>query len=267
MEREPAAVDHAMASLLQGLKRPTQDLLLQLLMYKGIFMGRGFRDLAERETPEVRDVLLRIHTESAAEAVALALAMREWDAHPAGVEGLMDTADDARRRFLEDTLELKEGVVDVGLAAAMRAPNESLRRRFLALADIDRAHADAIRVVLGTRPAAQRDLEKDAQHGPTLGIGTRGEAPSIGRAVEQAIQEVQRRGAEVSMVVLSAEAVRHARDEGAIDARTGRFQGVPIEVEMGWRGECFAIGTNERIGLAEFITLARASPPTSPDGA
>ncbi|HUR69807.1 MAG TPA: hypothetical protein VM370_11235 [Candidatus Thermoplasmatota archaeon] len=245
-------------ALLAGLRAPTRQLLLQLLMYKSIFLGSAFRDLAEREPPDVADVLQRIHIETISEAAALALSIREWDAHPASGAGIAAAADDARRRFLEDILSLKDGVVDVGIAAAMRAPSEHLRQRFIALADIDRQHADSLRRLLGTRTVREHlDAGDMAVEGAPLGVGTARGAPSLARTLESMLDDVRSLGSDPAVLAMSPEAARHARDEGIIDPRTGRAFGLPVEIDMGWRGECFAVETNERVGYAELISASQ----------
>lgn len=236
-------------ALLDGLSPPAQQLLLQLLLYKSIFMGQSFRELAMRERPEVGRALLRIHFESAAEAAGLALAVREWARQPEGDEGLQRAARDAQDRFLVDLIAVKEGVVDIGLSAASRAPTEALRERFTHLTDIDRRHADAIRALLGARTTA--DALANGRGAP-LGVGA-GAEEDLSRRVHEAVEAIRAAGGRPAVVVLSPEAFRLARREGRVDPATGRMLDLPVDVEAGWRGACFAIETEERIGAAEIV--------------
>lgn len=249
-------------ALLGGVSDPMRGLLLQLLLYKSIFMGSTFRELAEREEhAPTRDALVQLHAETAAEAAALTLAMRAWDAHPASDEGVASAAAEARMRFIDDLIALKDGVTDLGVSAAMRAPTDDLRRQILALADLDRRHADVLRELRGARTVAEHLAREPPRADAPVGAD-RGRAPGepLARSLERTLDALRSAGSAPTAVVVGPDGLRHLRDEGVVDADTGRIFGLPVEVDMAWRGECFAVETADRIGSAELVAASRAHP-------
>ncbi|HEX2021481.1 MAG TPA: hypothetical protein VHH36_02125 [Candidatus Thermoplasmatota archaeon] len=244
--------------LVDGLRGPAKDLLLQILLYKATFTGRSFRSLAARETPEVRDALLAMGAETVAEAAAAATLMREWDRSHAAGEGIEDVARETRTRLLQDLVALKEGMTETGLAAAMRAPTAGLRDRLMRIVDVDRRHGDQLRALMGaaqTRDHLARIGSPDAPD--SLGARERREGgTSLGGTIRLALEEVRRRGSEPTRLVVAPEGARHLRDEGAI-APDGKVLGVWLDVDMGWRGEAFAVETEDRVGYAELLSLHR----------
>lgn len=248
------------ATLLEGLSPAVQELLLHLLMYKTIFAGEGFRSLARREDdPRVQEELLRIVGETAGEAVAASYVLREWDGLPLSDDALASAVAVTRVRLVEDLLRLKEGSTEVFLAAAMRAPTSALRERLLKLAALDRDHADALRKVMGTRVVAEQlnrpsPSPEDAPVGAHAG---RAGAGSLTETIRRALAELRRDGAAPARLVVSAAALRHLRDEESLDEEHAEALGVPLDVDFGWRGECFAFLTRERVSYAEILT-----PPT-----
>lgn len=253
--------------LLEGLSPATQDLLLQLLLYKTIFMGAPFRALAVREDPpELRALLTKLHADSAAEAAGLTLTMRQWDAHPGGTEGISEYAAEVRRRFLIDVIALKESVVDLGLGAAMRAPTKELRDRFLVLNDVDRKHANMLRAHIGARTVAQHLPPRESEAGSAGAASGREAREPMQAAIRRMLDDLLRRGAMPSVLIVSPDGARHLRDENAIDPDTGRAFGLLVEVDLGWRGDCFAIETLERIGYAELLTAAKSPASTEAGG-
>lgn len=243
-------------ALLDGLSPPAQQLLLQLLLYKSVFMGQSFRELAMRERPEIGRALLRIHFESAAEAAGLALAVHEWDRHPRSDEGLARAGRDAQDRFLVDLVTLKEGVVDVGLTAAMLAPSSELRGRFARLVDLDRRHADAIRALLGMRTTTAA-LAEASRHGEPLGVGRGDGNEKLSWRILRAIEGMRAAGGRPAVLALSRAALQEARNEGIVDPTTGRAFDLPVDVDLAWTGVCFALESEERIGCAEFVLAER----------
>ncbi|HVM45714.1 MAG TPA: hypothetical protein VM582_07235 [Candidatus Thermoplasmatota archaeon] len=239
------------AQLLDGLKEPTKDLLLQTLLYKSMFTGQGLRSLAEREgTLELRDALLRISYESVAEGAALTLLLREWDKHLASWDDISSCAHDTRLRLLDDLVTVKEGLVEAGLAIAMSAPNASLRSRFLKLVDLDRVHADELRRLRGT-PDTER--LRAAIEDVSLGAGAaRHPRTSFGGTIRRQIEAFQQRGRSPMRLVVAPEGARHLRDEGLIGP-DARVFGLSLDVDLAWQGEAFAIVSEERTSYATLV--------------
>lgn len=260
-DERPPSVHNFESGLLEGLREPTKDLLVQMLLYKSVFTGRTFRMLAQREEPpEVREALELISRETLTETAAVAIRMRQWDRHPVAWDAIEECIQQARRRLLEDFLRLKEGMAEVGLLIAMRAPSDELRVQLVKLADVDRRHADRFRGLLGSNLRAEgfEAAEPAASAEPLGAHEGRAGAGSLRAAVERAIEAIRQRGAEPTRVRVSADGARHLRDEGAIDPVTGQAFGLFLDIDMGWRGESFAVDTQERIGYAELLTAARA---------
>ena len=233
-----------------GLKVPAQEFLLHMLLYKSVFYGQGFRTLVGRETnAALRERLLRISDESVAEAEAVAHLVREWDSHPGVWQHASVTVAETRAQLLHDLIRLKEGMTEAGLFAAMRAPNNILRDRFLELVDIDRRHADELRAFLGaTTTAAFREAE---EHG--LGAhDARDRRTSLSGAIRTRLEQLRRKGANGRRIIVSAAGLRHLRDEAAI-SEDGRCLGLPIDIDLGWEGAVYAIQTDERLTYAELL--------------
>lgn len=242
-------------SLFQGLSAPAQEFLLHMLMYKSVFIGQSFRTLVRRETSaELRERLLRISDESVAEATAVAALVREWDTHPGVWEQVSVTKAETRGQLLHDLIRLKEGMTEAGLSAAMRAPTEALRARFLKLVDIDRRHADELREFLGaTTTSAFREAQ---EHG--LGAhDARDRRSSLSAAIRARLEQFRAKGAEGRRLIVSGEGLRHLRDEHAI-SEDGRCFGLPIDIDLGWEGDVYAIQTDERLTYAELLVAMHA---------
>lgn len=241
-----------------GLTEPARELLLQMLLYKSVFVGHSFRTLAGRETSaKLRSHLLTMSHESVAEAAGVTLLIHEWDKVPGVWDQVTETIQESRHRLLLDLIHLKEGMTETGLSAAMRAPTDALRKRFLRLVDIDRRHADELRAFLGTTTTmAYREVH---DHG--LGAhDARGRRTSLGREMRQRLEALRAKGVSPQRLVLSPDGVRHLRDEEDI-SEDGRWLGLPIDIDSGWEGDVFAIVTDERITYAELVVAMRASEP------
>ncbi|HET6404673.1 MAG TPA: hypothetical protein VFH78_08500 [Candidatus Thermoplasmatota archaeon] len=242
--------------LLDGLKEPTKDLLLQTLLYKSVFTGQGLRALAAREErPDVREALLRISSETVPEGAAVTALLREWDAHLASWEAISTCAEDARSRLLHDLVTVKEGLVETGLASAMAAPNAELRDRFLKLVDIDRRHADELRALRGT--ALTRHLREAIEKASLGAASGREHATSFGGTILRQVEAFRRKGHTPMRIVVSADGARHLRDENLI-GQDARIFGLWLDVDLAWRGETFAIITEERISYAQLLAEAAA---------
>lgn len=242
---------------LAGLQTPLRDMLVELLLYKSVFMGAWFEALARRhEDPLMRDALLRIREETIGQAVGTIQEIHAWDGVPGGARTVDDVRYAVRTRLLEDLLVVKEGGTEVALSVAMAAPTEAIRQAFVHLADRDRRHADELRHLLGVQAVGSRmpaaaDL---ASHGAHEGRYTHG---PLYRSVQATLNQLIAAGHVPSRLVLSPGALRHLRDEGSVDSDKGSAFGLPVEVDFGWGGEAFAVLTRERASLAELITAAR----------
>lgn len=260
-DAQTEAVAPASEEALGSLSPPMRDLLLDLLVFKSVFMGRYFRQLGESyPDPEIREAISTLADETTQEALGTVEALQEWDRYPQGAEVAAAGTHGIRARLFQDLIVLKEGSNQVVLAAAMRAPTEELRRRLVDLADIDREHADRLRRLLGLRAVPERlPLLDRGSQGPAVGAhGARIPDASLVRTIEVALQELEGRGVTASRLVLSATGLRHLRDEGGLDTEGGTAFGLAVDVDLGWEGECFAFVTRDRVSLAEFITTMRA---------
>lgn len=254
---DPPADPHVelAATLFEGLSEPAREFLLHMLLYKSVFIGQSFRTLVGRETSaDLRERLLRISDESVAEAAAVAALVREWDTHPGVWEQVSVTKAATRAQLLHDLIRLKEGMTEAGLSAALRAPSEAMRARFLKLVDIDRRHADELREFLGaTTTAAFREAQ---EHG--LGAhDARDRRSSLSAAVRARLDQLRAKGAEGLRLIVSGEGLRHLRDENVI-AEDGRCFGLPIDIDLGWEGDVYAIQTDERLTYAELVVAMHA---------
>lgn len=243
-------------AIFDGLSETAQEFLLHMLLYKSVFIGATFRTLVQRETdPDLRTRLLRISDESVAEATGVASLVHTWDTRPGVWDHLSATKRMTRAQLLHDLIRLKEGMTETGLAAAMHAPTATLRDRFLKLVDIDRHHADQLREFLGkTTTAAFR-----AAHEHGLGAhDARDRRTSLSGAVKERIEQLAAKGTAGRRLIVSADGLRHLRDELAI-SEDGRCFGLPIDIDLGWQGDVYAIQTEERLTYAELVVAQRAA--------
>lgn len=245
--------------MFDGLGEAAQEFLLQMLLYKSVFIGETFRTLVRRETsPELRGRLLRISDESMAEAAAVAALVHQWDSHPGVWEHVSVTTKETRAQLLHDLIRLKEGMTEAGLCAAMRAPTAPLRDRFLKLVDLDRRHADELREFLGTTTTtAFREAHGLGAH------DARGRGTSLSGAVRAHLAQLAAKGAEGRRLIVSGDGLRHLRDENAI-SEDGRCLGLPIDIDLGWEGDVYAIETDERLTYAELVVAMRAGEEMDP---
>lgn len=250
----------ALADLLDGVQDPLRGLLRELLMYKVLFAGKGFEELgAASVLGSHSETFRRLARETRDEMREAAERLREWSDLPQTSDRLDQMAEQVRRRLFEDLVALKEGSNEVFLAVAMAAPNERLRQELVKLADLDRRHADELREVNGAlRLAAALHRMRQGGEGKALGAHSgRNEDESLGRSIETALETFRSNGAMPARLVVSPTALRHLRDERRLDEKRGTFENLAVEIDFAWEGECFAIGTDERIGMSEIITATQ----------
>lgn len=238
-----------------GVRDPLAELLIDLLLYKRPFVSPWFVQ-AGGEDHHARTELEMLRNETLGEAKAAVGVLREWSSMPVPTEGAKDAALAVRRRLIQNLVTVKEGSTEVFLAAAMRAPTESLRSALVHLADLDRAHADRLRGLLGTEPSRR---EVPPLEGRSVGAaGGRREPANLRTNIEEDMEQLQTLGIHPQRLVLSAAALRHLRDEDGVNMEAGTALGLPTEVEFGWAGECYAILTGERVSLAEIVTKLKS---------
>lgn len=244
------------------LSHSLRSICVDLILYKALFMGEWFENLAaQQEDESVGRVLRAMSRETVDQAEAALGKLEAWNRVPASADGLDELVRDLQTRLLQDLLVLKEGSTEVFLTAAMRAPTRALRDALVKLADVDRQHADRLRILLGTEPVEER-VERgfEERGGEAVGAhGSREPHPSLAASVQTVLRTLRSERQEPSRIILSASALRHARDEGALDAQEGTAFGLPVDVDFGWRGECFAVLTRERASLAEVIAASRTA--------
>ena len=242
-----SGLDAAVGGLAADLALVTRDLLVYHALFQAEWWGALARLSGDAE--EAR-VLGEMHREADAEAGRTVAAMQAWGRTPAPGD---DVGARLHVRMLADLLYVKESTTEALLLAGMRAPTAALRLEFVRLADANRRHADALRGLLGTRSVAS--LQRDGRAG-TEAAGAyegRADAPSFSHRIRRAVEDLRADGQEPCGLVLSPIALRHARDEGLLGPEDGTALGLPVEVDFGWRGECFCVQTRERATLAELI--------------
>lgn len=245
----------ATEATLGAFEEPTRRILVPLLLYKSVFLGDWFDAVASREEePAIAALLRRMSRETLAEAISLLAVMQEWEARQAPPDRDDMLARRLHHHALLDLLAVKDGNGEAVVMAAMQAPTEELRRSMLALAAADRRHAAQLRDVLRARHSMR--TRSDAGAAETVGVRIgRGEAPTLRRAVELAIEDVTQRGVAALRLAVSPEILRGLRDEGVV-ASDGTVAGLNVDVDFGWRGEGFAIVTSERLPLASLLDHA-----------
>lgn len=251
------AIDKAIRAYSSDLQQIARD----LLVYKALFQGEWFAALARALEGTERETLHRIHAESIEEARGTLRALQDWDNVRGDGEEIVPLL---RARMLADLLHIKESTTEAFLLTGMRAPTEALRRAFLDLADMDREHADALRDLLGKTRVLATDVHRRAatrEGGSAGAYEGRAGAFSLRSRIEGAIQDLRSDGQEPKGLVLSAVGLRHLRDEGLLATGDGTAFGLPVEVDLGWRGECFCVVTNERVTLAELLSAGATRSP------
>lgn len=240
------------------LPAPLRDVAIHILVLKSVFAGASFRAFAAGQADAgVRAVLLKAAQETREEAAGALAALEDWARFRLDEALVARAAETTRARLLGDLLRLKEVSTEAALAAAAHAPTEALRRELVRLADLDRKHADEMRPLLGARTieeCVQREVPASEPLGAHAG---REPGSSLAKSIENALTRLRRAGEDAARIVVSGNALRHLRDEGAIDARHGTAFGLPVDVDFGWSDECFAFVTKGRVSLAEIITSMR----------
>lgn len=244
---------------LRGLPPPLLALGTELLLYQAIFRGAWFDRLARQQgDPHVAERLRSIRLESEELARAALDALRLWKDTPSDVHAALGRL---RANLLDDLLRLKEASSEAFLLVGMNAPTNPLREAFVDLAEGDRRHADALRELLGRHRVAHRLDEPPRPHqGEAVGAHDRRSTDaSLAQSLQRALDALRADGQRPICVVLSPVALRHARDEGIVRAEEGTLFGLPVEIDFGWRGECFAVHTDDRIRLADLVAASRAA--------
>lgn len=244
----------ATPALLGRLEPPLRDLLRELLLHKSLFVSDWFLTLAAHDDAEEARVFRRIGTETLHEGREASAELEAWSRVHVDPDRTERVADEVRQTLIQALIALKEASTEAFLHAAMNAPTERIRDNLTNLADIDRRHADELRVVLGTATVADklakaRAMERDLACGAHQGRYLPG---TLGQSVRRTLVRLRERDAEPTRIIVSAESLRHLRDEGLVEENT--VLGLPVDVEMSWAGEGFAVLTGERVTLAEIIT-------------
>lgn len=247
----------------------TQSTLVGPLLYKSVFLGEWLQAVMRHHPePSVRDALALMSRETLVEAIGLMTAMRAWDSRPPDDEVVERVVRSMQRQLLHDLLALKEGSNEVIVQLAMVAPTQELRGELLHLADLDRKHADALRVLLGAVASdelvSRRALGPDT---PPQGQGVREDRPrerTLSATLKGDLRALQERGVLPARLILSPIALRHLRDEGVV-GEDGTVLNLPADVDFGWSGECYAVVTDERVRLAELLSMTEAPEPAVSD--
>lgn len=244
---------------LRALPQPFRAMGAELLLYPSVFRGPSFdRLVRQQDDPHVEEALRTVAQESEAQAGAALDAVRRWSGTPGDVHAALGKL---RANVLEDLLRIKEASSEAFLLVAMNAPTNPLREAFVDLADLDRRHADALRELLGRHRGAHRlDEPPRPQSGGALGAHDhRASNASLAQTIHRAVDELRADGQRPHCITLSPVALRHAHDEGVVRAEDGTAFGLPVEVDFGWRGECFSIQTDDRVRLADLVAASRPS--------
>lgn len=235
---------------------PTRELLVQAVLYKTLFLAPGFRALAELQPADVRDTLVRMSEETAAEIPALIMLVQQWEVEEVDAGDFHRVSGEMRKRLLQDLALVKEGLVETGIAMAMCQHSAQKRERFLKIVDIDRQHADHLRQLMG-KPVTSEFARAVAEAAPTSGAYvSRDPARSLSGSIQRRVEEMQQRGFVPSRVVMGPDGARHLRDEGAI-TENGLVFGLHLDIDMAWKGEVFAIESEERMGYSEILSAAK----------
>ena len=240
--------------MLARLSPDMRDLLRELLLHKSIFVGESFVTLATRGDEEEDRRFRRVFDETVAEGTDACRHLEEWDNLPHDRGKVEAAAKDVRKNLLDALIVLKELSTEAFLTSAMAAPTKDLRDRILRLADIDRQHADDLRAIVGASTVSQKLRAQEARHesdayGAHAGRSTDG---TLGRSIQRTLQRLAAARVKPARLMLSSTSLRHLRDEGHVHDNVA-FD-LPIDVDLGWGGEAFAIVTRERVSLAEILT-------------
>lgn len=243
---------------LSAYRPTTRQALVPLLAYKAPFVGEWFAALTRHEPdPHVRARLARMNLDTVRETIELLAVVSAWERLPVDDDSLRQHAANVHRRALHDLMRLKEGSAEVVLLTGMVAPTAELRDRLVALADVDRVHADELRELMGA--AALAELRGRPEQGGALGAHEgRVEGSTLSESVRDRLAQLESAGVRPTRLVVSPTALRHLRDEG-VGMPEGIALGLPVDVEFGWRGECFSIQTDARVTLAEIISQEMTS--------
>lgn len=239
---------------LERLSPDMRDLLRELLLHKSIFVGESFVALATREDEDEDRRFRRVFDETVQQGKDACQCLGEWDALPHEPEKVETVARDVRRSLLDALIVLKELSTEAFLTVAMSAPTRELRDAIVRLADVDRQHADDLRAIVGRATVRQKLRAQEARDGGDAygaHAGRSGDG-TLGRSVQATLQKLAASRVEPARLVLSPTALRHLRDEGRVHDNVA-FD-LPIDVDLGWGGEAFAIVTRERVSLAEILT-------------
>lgn len=253
-EPEDRSVD---LHVLDQFEDPTRNLLVQALLYKTVFLAPSFRALASREEPQVRDALLQISHETAAEATALTGLVGAWDREDTSFDAIRRCTHDMRRRLLQDLVGVKEGLTETGLAMAMAQRSAEKREHFLKLVDADRKHGDVLRKLLDTPVTRDFATAIDNAEAVLGAHGGRDASTSLSGTIQRRLDAMRKQEFTPSRLVVGPDGARHLRDERVI-TRKGTAFGLHLDVDMAWQGDAFAIESEERLSYSEIVSAHAA---------
>ena len=174
----------------------------------------------------------------------------EWERVSGGPLLEAEFRERAERFLLEALLESAELQIQLKTFLADHAPTREVRDHVDAALVIHRELVHALRAAigaLGDQPEGVRP-ERDQAY-----LGGEAEHGDLRGQVEQAIRAMVGSGQKPRALVLSANAVRHLRDQGLFQDGAPAVLDVPVRVDLSWPGSCFALLSFDNVALDEIL--------------
>jgi len=229
-----------------------------LIMFDDPVLDRRFQEaIAMHPDAKIRAALAALPARVAEGSRITRRAGVEWERATGGSALTDDFQRQAERFLLQALLDGAEAQIRLKTFMARHAPTQPVRALIDEAVAIHRELADALRDALAALEATPGPYAE--KHAPPY-VGERGEAGDLRGQVEAAIRDMSARGKRPRVLVVSANAMRHLRDQGVLmDSPT--LLDVAVQVDFSWSGSTFALLSYESAPLDEILSQKSGAQP------
>lgn len=235
-----------------------------LILFDTPILDQRFQEaIAMHPDPKVRVALAALPERVAEGSRLTRRAGVEWERVTGGGSILEDEFKRRAERFLmEALLESAEIQIQLKTFLAGHAPTRDVRQLVDDAIAIHRELAQVLRdAIARVGEARHQGIPPTARQ---TYVGQESERGDLRGQVEQAIQAMIGSGQKPKVLLLSANALRHLRDQGFFQDGRPAVLDVPVRVDFSLPGSSFALVSIDNVALDEIMGLDKGDPHRIP---
>lgn len=252
---------------------PTPSLLQvidALILFDGPILDQRFQDaIAMHPDAKARAALEMLPSRVAQGSRITRRAGVAWERAVGGTVIEDDFRRRAERFLLEGLLESAETQIRLKTFMAWNAPTAEVRKLLDDAIAIHRELTHVLREAIGKLPDEEAPphhedesalVARPASRKPPVEVGAEDPTGDLRTQIEAAFEHMQARRKKPRLLVLSANALRHLRDQGVFQDQNPSFHGVPVQIDFSWSGSTYALMSYDSEALDEILTRPGHSP-------